>query len=184
MIAKGLGIAWYPELFDEVLGVCLSSLPKGKQPSNYKEVLQRAHAAAGGTQQLLDKLADDYNLIIGQARAKANDIFVEHRLLTGQTKKALTIERFNYSYDTDSSRNDFITWMEAKIHERSRKGKGHRLHIGPTTKKNHTSTLNCLKAFRSAIPFDTIDAKFVDDFHGYLLKTVKAVNTRWGGIKM
>ncbi|GAB3244090.1 site-specific integrase [Hymenobacter seoulensis] len=172
---ESLGIAWPRELFDEQEGLCLSYLPKSDRPANYSQVLHLATVLAGCTPQLLEEKAEAFNMIIGQARAKANEIFVEHRL----TRRNLTMEAFLYSYTTEGSRNDFIAWMQAKIQERYRQGKGSRLGISENTRKNHLSTLHCLKKFRSAIPFDTIDSKFVDDFHSYLLKTVKSVNTRW-----
>ena len=33
MIFKPVGFTWYPELFDEVQGECLSSQPKAQQPA-------------------------------------------------------------------------------------------------------------------------------------------------------
>lgn len=170
-----LDIAWYPELFDETLGLCLTSLPKNERPAHYPQLLKAATALAGGTAELFEKQAADYNLIIGQARAKANDVFVEFRL----SKRNLTMDGFLYNYITEGSRNDFIAWMEAKINERYRKGKGHRMGISETTKKNHTSTLNCLKKFSKSVPFDSLSTKWADDFHSYLLKTIKGINTRW-----
>lgn len=171
----GLGIAWWPELFDETSGLCLTSQPKKDRQATYDQVLSTAVAWAGGTLAKLEAKAKDYNLIIGKARTKANDVFVNFRL----TEQPVTSEAFLFDYNTEASKKDFISYMESKISERYRKGKGHREGISENTRKNHTSTLNCLMKFRASIPFYSISPKLIDDFHAYLLKHVKAVNTRW-----
>ncbi|MBC6988582.1 tyrosine-type recombinase/integrase [Hymenobacter sp. BT491] len=171
----GLGIAWWPELFDEEKGLCLTSQPKKDRKPTYEHVLSTAIAWAGGTAEQLEAKAQDCNLIIGKARSKANDVFVNFRL----TEQPITSDAFLLDYYTEASKKDFVAYMEAKISERYRKGKGHREGISDNTRKNHTSTLNCLKKFRASIPFYSISPKLIDDFHAYLLKHVKAINTRW-----
>ncbi|UOQ66797.1 site-specific integrase [Hymenobacter volaticus] len=172
----GLGIAWWPELFDEKKGLCLTFQPKKGRLPGYEQVLSTAIAWAGGTIEYLEEKAKDTNLIIGKARSKANDVFVNLRL----TEQPVTSETFLLDYNTEASKKDFVAYMEAKISERFRKGKGHREGITDITRKNHTSTLNCLRKFRTSIPFYSINAKLVDDFHAYLLKHLKGINTRWG----
>ena|GEM_PF-4086379 len=63
-----------------------------------------------------------------------------------------TSEGFLLDYNTEASKKDFIAYMEAKISERYRKGKGHREGISETTRKNHTSTLNCPKKIPAEHP--------------------------------
>jgi integrase len=133
-------------------------------------VLKAATAAAGGTAELLAKKVSDNNLIIGQALAKANSVFVVYRL----NGEELTLEKFQRDYNTAGSKSDFITYYETKVAERVRKKK-----IKENTRKNHISTLNALKAFRASIPFNTLNPEFVDDWAAYLNKHVRSLNTRW-----
>ena len=86
----------------------------------------------------LAQRASDYNLLIGQALAKANSIFVEWRL----GEEVLTLERFQRDYNTAGSKSDFVVCIKNKIIERHRKG-----HIADSTRRNHNSALNALAAF-------------------------------------
>ncbi|MBC6698101.1 tyrosine-type recombinase/integrase [Hymenobacter puniceus] len=165
-----LGITWFAELFDKGRGMCLTSLPKAKRPAGYEQVLQTAVTWAGGTPELLAARAEAYNLIIGQARARANEIFVDYHL----SKRNLTRDEFLYSYSTAGSSNDFVAWMERKIIERHRRRK-----IQDGTRKNHFSTLNELKRFRKVIPFYELTTQLVEAFHEHLVRHVRSVNTRW-----
>lgn len=134
-------------------------------------MLEQATAEAGGTLPLLAKRAKDYNLLIGQALAKANEVFVSWRL----SQQVLTLERFKQDFSTAGSKDDFLAYFKAKVTERYRKGK-----IIETTKKNHFSTYNALVDFHPYIPFNTLTTDFADDFDAYLKKYVRSLNTRWG----
>jgi integrase len=171
-----LGLGWFPELFDDEKGQCLASIAKKARPVGYEQALSTATAWAGGTPEVLEKKAADYNLIIGKALSKANDVFVEFRL-GGQV---LTGEGFLYSYNTEGSKKDFVAYMEHKIAERYRKGRSHRDGISDITKKNHTSSLNALRQFRKEVPFFSLNTKFANDFDAFLRKRIKSVNTIWG----
>jgi hypothetical protein len=92
----GLKVHWHPTLFNEEAGECLASLPPEERGPGYAQHLATATAAAGGLTQLT-QLAKDYNLIIGQAQGKANDIFVESRL----SSQPLSAERFLLEYNTE-----------------------------------------------------------------------------------
>ncbi len=169
VLQLSLGIAWPLALFDEAEGVCLASRPPRARPAGYAEQLAAAQVRAGGAEALA-QLADDYSLLIGKARAKANTIFVEYRL-SGQV---LTREKFLLDYQSEGSKKDFVSYFYHKVLERHRKKK-----IGDITKKNHLSTWRALKAFREEIPFHTLGPDFADDFKLYLDKTVRGLNTRW-----
>ena len=166
-----LGLGWPLQLFDEELGQCLTNLAPAQRGPDYKALVATATAAAGGTAQSLAERARDHNLIIGQALAKANEVFVSWRL----SKETLTMERFQRDFVTAGSKNDFITYFKAKIIERHRKEK-----ISNITRKNHFSTYNALVAFRPCLPFNTLSTDFADEFDRYLKKHVKGLNTRWG----
>ncbi|WP_022821932.1 tyrosine-type recombinase/integrase [Hymenobacter norwichensis] len=166
-----LKLAWPEALFDEESGRCLASLPKKNQGSGYKDLLARAEAAVGA---LLEKAADDNNLIIGQARAKANEIFVKYRL---QPDLVLTVDEFLRQYNSAASGSDFLSYMEARIAERYKKGQ-----ISLNTHKGHTSTLRKLQEFaaglsmnkrsqqRPTLPFSALTHKFAGDFDSWLKK--------------
>jgi site-specific recombinase XerD len=173
LVRINLKTDWTAEFFDEGKEWCRSSLPVAERPGNYKELLAMATAAAGGTVELLEKRAQDYNLIIGQALARANEVLVAHRLSKEPT--ALTPARFLLEFKTAGSREDFIKYYEARLTERYRKGQ-----IKKRTWINQTSTLNALKEFRARIPFNTLDFRFADDWAEYLAKHVRGLNTRWG----
>lgn len=79
VLQLSLGIAWPLAFFDEAEGVCLASRPPRARPAGYAQQLAAAQVRAGG-EEALAQLADDYSLLIGKARAKANTIFVEYRL--------------------------------------------------------------------------------------------------------
>lgn len=153
-VPVSLKVNWPPALFDESAGRCLASMPlKDRQP-DYAE-----------------QLAKDYNLIIGQAQGKANDIFVEARL----SSQPLSAQRFLLEFSTEGSKDDFVKYFYNKITERHRKGL-----ITDITKKNHLSTWRALRAFREVIPFYSLGPDFADDFKLYLDKHVRSLNTRWG----
>jgi site-specific recombinase XerD len=166
-----LELSWPEILFDEKRSVCLTSLPLSVRPANYLQVVEAMTALAGGTQKAFVKRGADYNLLIGQALAKANEVQVRWRL----SGEVLTMERFKRDFETAGDKSDFITYYRAKMTERYRKGK-----ISANTRKNHLSTLNALIGFRPVIPFNALTTDFADDFNHYLEKKVKSLNTRWG----
>jgi hypothetical protein len=145
----------------------LTRTPCSAWPRCRRSSAAQLAAAAGGPA----ALAKDYNLIIGQAQGKANNIFVEARL----NGTVLTAELFLREFNTEGSKTDFVSYFYHKIIERHRKGK-----ISDNTKKNHLSTWRELKRFREVIPFHTLGLEFADEFDHYLTKKVKSLNTRWG----
>jgi site-specific recombinase XerD len=169
----GLNISWWPELFDERDGKCLTSLPADARPKNYKVVLSQARAAAGiGIEEdALAKRAADYNLLIGQALGKANDIIVQHRL----SKKPLTVETFLEDYHSVAAKHDFLAFYQKKLAQRLK-----RKEIADATYITHNSTLKLLRAFRDPIPFYSLGPQFVEDFHAFVKKQSKSPNTWWG----
>jgi integrase len=169
-VPVGLNVNWPPELFDEEKGQCLAVVPKAKRLSSYSADLAAAQAWAGGGA-ALEKRANDYNLIISEALAKASNVFVEYRL----SRAPLTAAKFLEEYNTEGSKSDFITYFYNKILERHRRGK-----ISDITRKNHLSSWRALKAFRDSIPFYSLSPEFADDYKAYLDKKVKSLNTRWG----
>jgi site-specific recombinase XerD len=169
VIPIGLGITWPAVLYDEKASKCLTKLPAARRPAGYEEAVQAARNAFGPE---WEKRADDNNLLIGQALARANDIFVEARLAEGAQ---LTKESFLSLYKTQGNRTDFLVYMETQIKERFRRGL-----IKKNTVKNHNSTLHKLQAWRKKISFASFDHRFADDFDTWLKRTFNSdTNTRW-----
>jgi len=169
-VPVSLKVAWPAALFDEEAGRCLTWVAKKDRGPAYAAQLAAGQAWAGGAAAWAQRCAD-YNLLLGQAQAKANSIFVEHRL-SGQP---LSAERFLVEFNTEGSKEDFVSYFYHKVIERHRKGK-----ISDSTKKNHLSSWRALQAFRPQVPFYTLGPDFADDFKRYLDKHVRSLNTRWG----
>jgi integrase len=132
-----LGIAWPELLWDKDVGQCLAKLPAGQRTALNQAEVRTFEAALGGD---VAKKAADYNLIIGQALAKVNEIAVRYRL----SNQHLTADEFLREYNTGASREDFLKFMESRIAERYRRGQ-----ITELTRKSHQSTLNKLSEYVS-----------------------------------
>ncbi|GAB3232956.1 site-specific integrase [Hymenobacter seoulensis] len=186
MVPIPLKLTWPEALFDEEAGTCLAQLPKKKQGSDYKNLLARTEAAIGRP---LETAAHDSNLIIGQARAKANDIFVRYRL---QEDLVLTVDEFLRQYNTAASGSDFLSYMEHRIAERGKRGQ-----ISESTRIKHVTTWRKLQEFARTLPlnkgclkdgtktpvlpFNAFSHKFAGDFDAWLKKVHKScTNTRSG----
>ncbi|MGI4870462.1 MAG: tyrosine-type recombinase/integrase [Janthinobacterium lividum] len=169
----GLGISWWPELFDESKGICVASLPAAGRPKNYRAVLAQARAVVGIAieEDALAKRAADYNLLIGQALGRANEVLVQYRL----SKKPLTVEAFLEDYNSASSKTDFLAFFQKKLAQRLK-----RKQIAETTHISHQSTLRLLRAFRDPIPFYSLCPQFVEEFHAFVQQQSKSPNTWWG----
>ncbi|WP_022821702.1 tyrosine-type recombinase/integrase [Hymenobacter norwichensis] len=176
-----LDMAWPEALFDEESGRCLDKLPKKFQRPGYKEVLARTEALMGGP---LEQHAADNNLLIGQARGRANDIFVRYRLLPDLV---LTADEFLRQYQSGVSSSDFLRYMEARIAERYKRGQ-----ISLNTYKGHTSTLRKVQEFAATLPFNkrnsvatlpfnTFTHKFAGDFDSWLKKVHKSCTNTCSG---
>jgi integrase len=141
------GFSWLPEYFDGDTG---KTLPRFKN----------------------DKLSKDYNLILGQMLAKANEIFVYFRL-SGQV---LTKEKFKMEFESTSSRNSFLDFMEKRILERWNRGL-----ITDSTKKHHMNTFLKFKTFSPKMNFADLGPRTAEIFDDFLKKNnVKSRNGRWG----
>nr|WP_262904992.1 site-specific integrase [Hymenobacter pini] len=132
-------------------------------------------------------MAQDYNLLIGQARGRANDICVKYRL-SGQV---LTADEFLRQYTSGTNNADFLSYMEARIAERARKGQ-----ISDSTRIKHVTTWRKVQEFARTLPcnqlgkgetktpmlpFHLFTHKFAGDFDAWLKKVHKScINTRSG----
>lgn len=120
--------------------------------------------------------ARDYNLLIGQAQARANEIFVEYRL----SGRELSIDTFWHDYTHPEARHDFLAFYKAEMMRR-----WSRSLITDSTRTVDNGTLNKLYHFREwwmkenklpaerSICFSDIDLRFMQDFDFWLLRDLK-----------
>ena len=124
-----------------------------------------------------DPLVNDYNIIINNARAKANQIIMDYRI----KDKAITIDLFEKEYYSKISKVDFIQYFEAKSKER-----WGRREISDSTFKHEKMVLGKLKAFSpTGILFREITNQWAIDFDVWLKTSTKErkklrTNSRWG----
>lgn len=191
VIPIALGFAWPEVLWDAQRNRCLNKLPADKKSTANLERLKAAQAVLG---EELAKKAADYNLLIGQAEGKANDIAVRYRL----GERHLTADQFLREYNTGASKEDFLVYMAGRIEERYRRGQ-----ISHSTYMKHHSTLNKLREFAaftkyprrnnlklhlpkidvstSTLPFCSLTHKFSHDFDAWLkIEHGSCLNTRSG----
>ncbi len=108
-----------------------------------------------------DKLCNDYNLIIRQAIANANDIFVECRL----TSRVITMKEFLSEFHEYEKRKDFLVFMEKKIEERYKRKK-----ISYGTRQSHRNARIWLSKFKDKVTYMDLDKKFIEKFESFLHK--------------
>ncbi|MFD1143444.1 tyrosine-type recombinase/integrase [Larkinella insperata] len=166
-----LNMFWPPAFFDKKAG---QILPRKKNDQDY----------------------NDYSLIITTEIGKLNDIFKAYRL----AGKKLALDQLVEEYHSFTSKNDFLRFWAAEVHERWKRKK-----IEANTRAGHVATLNKLKAFwkqeapkrkikapagsdQPPLPFSEVTPKLLENFRAYLRtevgngvgtveKTIKDVRT-------
>lgn len=114
---------------------------------------------------------EEYNIIINNARTKANNIHKDY-LLRGVH---LTMEAFLREYRSDLNKNDFIQFFAQKSYERWNKSL-----ISDRTYTMEKGTLTKLREFKPVIPFFELDEDFAAAFDKHLkVKHSNEQNTRW-----
>lgn len=141
----GLDITWPPDKFSE---------NSGCQPRMKK-----------------DPLVGDYNIIINNARAKANQIIMDHRV----KDKPITIELFEREYFSKLSKVDFVKYFEIRSKER-----WGRREISDLTFKHEKMVLVKLKEYKPVILFRELDSQWAVDFDVWMKKKNLKTNSRWG----
>lgn len=123
-----------------------------------------------------DKGYSDTMMVINQHINKCNEIFVNFRLRDVD----LEMETFLHEYYNFNLKKDFKIYFESKITARYKRD-----GISVTTKKNHTNTLNKLKAFHTGeLPFEKVTVKWCREFESHLSKKLSlAKNTVWSHMK-
>lgn len=131
-----LDLDWNPELVDTENGQLKSTLKK-------------------------DKECDDNNLIIREAMAKVNDIFVMARLRDKEISMAELMDMY-YNY---LRMKDFVVYMSDKIKERYKRQK-----ISFNTKKSQMTAWTYLSNYKKVIFFNDLNAKFIENFEVWMKK--------------
>lgn len=118
-----------------------------------------------------DPDVDEYNIIIGNARAKANSIHKDY-LVRGIN---LTLDAFKKEYRSSLNKNDFIQYFAQKSFERWNKQR-----IQDHTYKMEKGTLSRLRSFATIIPFNELTHEWAFEFDKYLKRNFENDhNTRW-----
>lgn len=144
----GLGLFWPVNKFDRDAGLCMKSSPK-------------------------DNTWSDYNLIIREAIARANDIVTFHRL----AGRELTIQEFEREYGLYFNRTSFVEYFQHKLEERLRKGV-----IKEITYRNQKYSLGILRKFSPELSFSQLTPALLKDLDLYMINKLKLKdpNTRFG----
>lgn len=140
-----LDIAWPPAKFNEV-DLCRSRMRE-------------------------DPDVQEYNAIIGIARAKASSIHKDY-LLRGLN---LTLDSFLKEYRSNLNKNDFIQYFAQMSYQRWNK-----LKIGNNTYDSEKGTLKRLREFKPIMPFYEFTSEWAHEFDRHLKKASNDHNTRWG----
>lgn len=109
----------------------------------------------------VDKICDDYNLIIRAEIGKVNEILTTYRL----SNKILALSDLKREYFEYERRKDFLVFFENEIRDRVRRKK-----IKSSTSKGHVAALNWLKLFKGKISYIELTKKFIQDFEHWLSK--------------
>ncbi len=145
-----LNLTWPVDKFNKKTGECL--------PKNFT-----------------DKDFSVYNVAIGNARTRANEIIKEYLL----KDIPLTIEKFVTEYNSDFNKKSFIDFYAKTMHKRYRNNQ-----IADNTLKAHKMTLNKLRAFKDDILFTDLTNTWGEEFDMFMVdKYGINMNSRWGNHK-
>lgn len=119
-----------------------------------------------------DQEAKDYNLVLADAEARANEIFITYRL----RRLDLSLDIFLKEYSCTLNKSDFLEYMEAKIHQRYRESE-----IEESSRDNHLSSWRKIKAWKPKISFAELNNRTAQQFDNWMrVKTpAKSLNARW-----
>lgn len=118
--------------------------------------------------------ANDYNLLINQAKARANDILIRYRLM----EKTISPENFKREFYNPSNYINFYGWMNQEIEES-------RGVLSIATIRQRKCILNKLREFKKEATFADINLEYIDGFEKWLkVKKGNNINTRYKNLKI
>lgn len=109
--------------------------------------------------------AADYNLILQNALARVNEIFVKYRL---SKNLELTADLFDKEYDNPNTGSNYKEWIYEEAKRRVRAGE-----ITQSSYKAHKSIFDKLFQFRKNIDFYDLTPQLLDDYSYYLKVQLK-----------
>ena len=114
-----------------------------------------------------DTSSDDKRMIIGNALAAANNIFVRYRL----QNKTITPDLFREEFKNPSINIDFYLFMHSEIMSRQKM-------VAQDTIDHHLVVLRKLKKFKPELAFSELNQEFFEKFQKYLITHYKnGINT-------
>ncbi len=123
-----------------------------------------------------DPDVETYNIVIGNATTKTNNIRKEY-LIKGWN---LTLDAFIRDYNSDLNKNNFIQYIEKKSHDRWKDRE-----IDDSTYRKEKGVVNKLRELSESIPFHEFNSKWAFTFDKHLKTKYKNDdNTRWGNHKI
>ena len=123
------------------------------KPALFNKDEQRVLSGQG----LKKDIADAVNLILEQAKGKANKIFVNAHL----ADKPLNADEFEIEFSNPASRYDFLSFFY-------KQAKGRKGLVTDSTIAQNLATHNKLKKFRDNISFADLTYSFIEDFEKWL----------------
>lgn len=119
-----------------------------------------------------DQLCKDYNLILGDAEAKATEIFIRYRL----NRLDLTLDIFLKEFYSNLDTSDFLRYMEEKIKLRYRQGE-----IEESSRDNHLSTWRKITNWKASLSFSDLNNRTAQTFDSWMQRKTgaKSLNARW-----
>lgn len=115
----------------------------------------------------------DYNMIIREAMARANDILTFYRL----AGRAITIKDFDREYGSYYNKASFVDYYQHKLEERLSKGL-----ILHSTYRSQKYSLSVLRKIAPELNFSQLNAQFIQELDIMMSKKLKItdVNSRHG----
>ena len=119
-----------------------------------------------------DELAKDYNLLLSDAEAKANAVFVEYRL----RRLELTLDVFLGEFTSSLNKSNFLQYMEEKINLRYRQG-----DIEESSRNNHLSSVRKIGQWKPDLTFAELNNRTAQMFDSWMKRKTgaKSLNARW-----
>ena len=121
------------------------------------------------------KAHQDYTVIIKRIDGKINDVFRWYLL----AEQELTIELFERDLANFDSRQDFLLFWQQTVEDNYEKGL-----IKKGSWKQHRSSLEALKLFKSSILFSELSIDLIEDYRGFMRRKLNyAESTIWCRLK-
>jgi len=116
------------------------------------------------SRKITSKDLQDHQYLIDKAKAKANDIIIEHRL----RDVFLSVESFKEKFTSSGNKNSFTEFYSQELEKRYA-----RQIIKHSSYKNCKITLNKLTDFKADVTFNEINSEFIEKFDAWNRNNIK-----------